>query len=179
MEKYTGNLPRRHIGVTDIDSMEEMWRVEFEREVGEGNFVAGGNSLVLFGYGQKLAMEQWVACLLLAGMHAYLTDPVEILRRLRSEYVPRNTEALTEEFNKAEALFIRGFFLHDHRSLNAEDMSLLHWFMEQAIDDGVVLVVGSDRDSDTGGLYQNEALATLLDEHFEAIHVKKTKNTKK
>lgn len=175
--KLKGNIPYRNFETTDIESLDSKWRVEFERELKENNFVRGGKSLVLFGEGAVQTHEQWAACLVLAGMPAFYTNPTDIIRRLRGQYIPRDTDDIRQQFDEAESIFITDFF-----GVNAkfnEETDLLTWYIDQAIRDGCVIVTATDHDRDTTGYYQIEPLAQLCDQNFEAIRGKKTKSKNK
>ena len=173
MKRHPSNIPFKHIGNTDIESIDPKWRKDFEQEVADNNFVRGGKSLLLAGIGAEEAAEQWIACLHLINMQVFVTDPIMISRLLEKQYIRGFTEDHYRVFEQAETILINDFFLKDD---NYEAVaSTLHWFMQDALRDGVTFVIATDSTRSPAGMYQYQPIAEMCEKHFEAIRNETTK----
>jgi hypothetical protein len=174
--KNKHNIPFRHFGVTDIESIAEPWRGEFDKEVKEGNFVRGGKSLFLLGPGAEKAHEQWAACLALINMPVYFMTPHELLSRVRQRHVLRDTEETKANFEEAETWFVAEFF---NGLWEKDDLETFYWTLKEAINDGVVIVIAADDETAVAGLYLHDPILGLCEQHFEAINGKKPKTIRR
>ncbi len=151
----------------DLDDMPQDWRDEFEREVGEGNFLRGGTCLLLIGGDVDDALLLWHRCLVLGGFGAYLTDPQEIVRRLDGKFIPGDEDQRKEDFDNAECYVLLDFF---RGGVTEEQAYTLAWWMRSKHRDGAVIVIGSptgDPDLATYG----DNVGEQLEQRFEVINV--------
>jgi hypothetical protein len=157
--------------------VDSKWREHFEAELADGNFVRGGKHLLMNGEGANLAHEQWAACLALINMPIYFTDPKSMLRRHRDQYVRGETDQRKAEYDDAECVFIAEFFSGPYE-YDTKDKDDLTWLLTQLINDGTTLVISTDADEDTTGLYQYEPIGNIIEQHFEAVNGTATKKRK-
>jgi hypothetical protein len=173
MKRHPSNIPFKYRTSTDIDSIDPDWRKDFEQEVADDNFVRGGRSLVLSGPGSEEAAEKWMVCLNMANMLVFVADPIMLYRLLNKQYIRGVTDEHYLAFEKAETILINDFFLPDPDYMHVA--STLHWFMQDALRDGVTFVIASDDRDSQEGMYQYQPIAEMCEKHFEAVRNETTK----
>jgi hypothetical protein len=175
MSTTRGNVPHRllQFGINDMD---QPARGVFEKEIEGGNFLKGGQSILLFGEDSAELAEQWIACLTVGQFPAYLTTPREIIRRMKAKKIMRDSDERAAMFDAAECLAIRDFFSTESR-MTKGDTSLFVWFLKEAIRDGIVLIIAATEDDDLN--YHGEEIGTVIEQHLEVLHYGAKPKTKK
>lgn len=166
-------IPFRYIG-KDIDDIPDGWRKEFEREIAENNFLRGGKHILLIGNNANDQLGLWGQCLVIAGYPVYSASVYELQRRVDSLAILWDSETRQRQFDNAECIIIRDYFWGE---LERDQQQRTARFLQEAIDEGVTLLLASDKVDPY--LEQNgEDAAAIIEQEFEVIRVQETKKKK-
>jgi hypothetical protein len=174
MSSTRGNTPH-HLLEFGINSLEDHEREPLQREIEAGNFLKGGQSLLLFGEDTNVLAEKWCAALSIA-FPAYRTTPREIIRRIKGKKIIRDSEERAAMFEAAECLTILDFFTTESL-MTKGDTSLFVWFLKEAIRDGIVLIIPATEEDDLN--FHGEEIGTVIETNLEVVNHGAKPKTKK
>jgi hypothetical protein len=162
----------------DQQHMTGDFKEQFEAEVEAGGFCRGQKSFVVTSHDATHNIQVAFACLTRGKYPAVLLDPVTIVRRLDSKWIPRWAAVDDEMVEGAEVILIPDLFNRDTVAyLTDPQKGDLVWFVKDAINNGVVVVVSAKLDDDLNEL--GEGFGEFVEQHFEVIHVAQTDTTGK
>jgi len=161
----------------DQKAMTDSYKKFFEDEVEGGGFLRHQKSFCVTGpkaYEDCLAT---FACLIRGKYDAALLDPVTIVRRLDSKWIPRWTEADDAYLEKAETIIIPDLFDADViNDMTPSQKGDLVWFVKDAIRNGVVIIAPTATDADLDIL--GESFGAFIEQNFEVVQNAKQARSK-
>lgn len=166
-ESYTASLYETVLD-RDQKAMTDSYREFFNSEVERGGFTRHQKSFFVMGpkaYDDCLAS---FACLMRGKYATVMVDPVTIVRRLDSKWIPRWTAEDDVLLENAETIIIPDMFDADVVADMAHGQKGdLVWFVKDAIRNGVVIVAPTVTDADLDIL--GESFGAFIEQNFEVV----------
>lgn len=159
-----------HVVGCDQRDMSEPFSKFFDAEVDDGGFVRGGKSFFVVGDSADRDCHIAYACLLRGRYPVIYADGRTLIRRLDGDWIPRWTDDDDHALENAEVIIIPDPFNEDFTlTLTNYQRGSLIWFIEEAIRNGVVVVIPTN-DKDTNLNSMGERFGNFIEENFEVIH---------
>lgn len=166
-ETYTYSLFER---VSDRDQrhMTPDFKKEFDTEADEGGFTRGKRSFFVSSENADMDCLYAFACLVRGGYPVMYLDPVTIIRRLDSKWIPRWTEEDDNIMNEAEVIIIPGLLDDDIAGdMTPSQKGDLVWFVKDAIRNGVVIVAPTEVEASTD--VYGDSFDKFIEQNFEVV----------
>jgi hypothetical protein len=168
-QRIKGNLPALY-QTKDISAIPANWRKEFDKEVADGNFIAGeGQCVFLRGEGAEAAARLWIRALTLGRFAAYRTTPLEMSMRAAGKTIPYEYEGQRDEFEDADCVLIDGFFEKAEEAMPSDMCYHFSWVFREMLIGGVVIIVACDQEKPNMDAY-SEALWEKFEQEFEVLY---------
>lgn len=165
---YFNNLYKA-LSDKDQRHMSEDFRSLFTEEVETDGFTRGAKSFLVTGPGGTENCKYAYACLTRGNYPAAYLEPMTIIRRLDSKWIPSWEAEDDAVLETAETLILVDPFDPEFlQSITAEQKGTLVWFVKDAINNGVVVVIPTNKSADLNSLGEN--FGALIEQNFEVFH---------